>query len=190
MGKSNFVSQYGQTLGSDSAGLIYEKAAQVHAAATHTLGQLITKVGNAQTNILPNYNSQLPTSNLMASYPDLANLFGMAASYCECADCESFLGIPAYLTDLLDFLHQRNTPHKGGASTNARATLLANNYNLPFGTTDNTWRRRPDIGDIDLNCDNTNVELPYIDIVNELLEDYIIPPVALVKVTVASAIDA
>jgi len=36
--------------------------------------------------------------------------------------------------------------------------------------------------DIDLNCDNTNIELPYIDIVNELLEDYIIPPVAAIKV--------
>jgi Tc toxin complex TcA C-terminal TcB-binding domain/Neuraminidase-like domain/Putative peptidoglycan binding domain len=187
MGKSNFVTQYGQTLGSDSAGLVYERAAQVHAAATHTLGNLVAKVGNAQTNILPNYNSQLPGSNLMASYPDLANLFGMAASYCECADCESFLGIPAYLTDLLDFLHQRNTPHTGGTSTNARATLLANNYNLPFGTTDTTWRRRPDIGDIDLNCDNTNVELPYIDIVNELLEDYIIPPLAMIALEIQNS---
>ena len=47
-------------------------------------------------------------------------------------------------------------------------------------------QRRPDIGDIDLNCDNTNTELPYIDIVNEILEETISPTIF----TIASAFTA
>ena len=32
--------------------------------------------------------------------------------------------------------------------------------------------RRPDIGALPLTCDNTNVPVPYIDLVNETLEYY------------------
>ena len=181
MGKSNFVTKYSASLGSDTAASMYENAAEIHAGATHLYGQLSSRVNNPQTRIMMDYNSQVPGSKLMSEYPDLANLFGMAASYCECTDCESFLGIPAYLADLLDFLYERQ-PAPGGSLINARAALLANKYDFSDGTTNAVWHRRPDIGDIDLNCDNTNVELPYIDIVNELLEDYIIPPVACIKV--------
>ena len=35
--------------------------------------------------------------------------------------------------------------------------------------------RRPDIANIKLNCENTNTPLPYIDLVNEILENAIPP---------------
>ena len=38
------------------------------------------------------------------------------------------------------------------------------------------WRR-PDIRHLLLNCPNTDTELPYVDLVNELLADKISPPV-------------
>ncbi len=183
MGKYNFVNKYGTTLGSSTAEAVYEQAAAVHAGATSLMGQMVSRVSTPQTHVMPNYGSQVNGSRLMSEYPDLANLFGMAASYCECTDCESFLGIPAYLADLLDFLYERKTTTFGSIQ-NARAALLANSYDFSNGKTTARWHRRPDIGDIDMNCDNTNVELPYIDIVNELLEDYIIPPLACLKVAV------
>jgi len=183
MGKSNFVNKYTATLGVDKATSVYEQAADIHAGATNLMGQLVSRMNNPQLEVMPDYSTQMKTSKLMSEYPDLANLFGMAASYCECSDCESFLGIPAYLADLLDFLYERKTT-TGGSITNARAALLANSYKFSDGMTNATWHRRPDIGDIDLNCDNTNVELPYIDIVNELLEDYIVPPLAIIKVAI------
>lgn len=37
------------------------------------------------------------------------------------------------------------------------------------------FERRGDFGAIELNCDNTNVPLPYIDLVNEALENTIVP---------------
>ncbi|HTI12835.1 MAG TPA: neuraminidase-like domain-containing protein [Puia sp.] len=177
MGKTSFVNQYQQSLGgSDNASAIFEQAATVHAGAAYLTGKLVSTLNNPATNLLPNYTDQIKGSKLASDHPNLAKLFGIGASYCECKDCHSFLGLPAYLTDLLDFLYERKIPG-GGSPNNARAVLLANSYT----SHGNHWRRRPDLGDIDLTCYNTNTELPYIDVVNELLEDYIIPPIAAIQ---------
>ena len=37
------------------------------------------------------------------------------------------------------------------------------------------FQRRPDLGDLLLGCDNTNTAMPYVDIVNELLEALVAP---------------
>src|SRR5262249_1742766 len=34
--------------------------------------------------------------------------------------------------------------------------------------------RRPDLEDIKLTCENTNTTLPYVDLVNEILESYVV----------------
>ena len=57
----------------------------------------------------------------------------------------------AYLVDLLPFV----TPPSGPRPV------------------DELLRRRPDIQFIKLSCPNTNVVLPYVDLVNEVLETYI-----------------
>ena len=41
---------------------------------------------------------------------------------------------------------------------------------------DRLLERRPDIEHLELTCENTNTVLPYIDLVNEILEYYIIHP--------------
>ncbi len=46
--------------------------------------------------------------------------------------------------------------------------------------------RRPDLGEIELSCENTNVPLPYIDLINEVLEDVVATPT---PVTLDSAIE-
>ena len=177
MGNSNFVNRFKDSLGGkENAANIYDQAAAAHAGATYLTGQLASNLNNPPAKVMPTYGDVKQTV-FGTNYPGLVNLFGLAASYCECKDCESFLGIPAYLTDLLDFAYQRKTTGASSKS-NSRAVLLANNYL----SNKQQWRRRPDLGDIDLNCDNTNIELPYLDIVNELLEDYIIPPIAAFKI--------
>jgi hypothetical protein len=86
----------------------------------------------------------------------LATLFG-PQDYCACDDCTSLLSPAAYLCDLLHWLGER--PAKDTAKT-ALDILLDPD-------------RRPDLGHLLLNCPNTDVPLPYIDLVNELLEDAI-----------------
>jgi hypothetical protein len=171
MGSGNFVSQFKDKLGgADVAQQVFDQAAEIHAGAAFLTGKLVSMLNNPAGAVLPDYNGQLAQSTLAHNYPDLAELFGMPPSYCACDDCSSFLGTPAYLTDLLDFLSLRQTSG-GSTKANARQVLLADG-------------RRPDIADIDLSCANANTELPYIDVVNELLEDYIIPPVACLTVRV------
>lgn len=83
--------------------------------------------------------------------PSLADILG-SLDYCACEHCRSVFSPAAYLADLLHFLSKRPA-----ASGNALSVLGA---------------RRPDIEHILLNCANTNTVLPYIDLVNELLERY------------------
>lgn len=66
---------------------------------------------------------------------------------CECEHCQSVYSPAAYFTDMLAFIRSEN--------------IEAYNELL---------RRRPDLDDILLTCKNTNIPLPYIDLVNELLE--------------------
>lgn len=74
------------------------------------------------------------------------NIFG-SIDGCDCEHCMSVYSPAAYFTDLLHFLQ----------------TKSLSSYNL-------LMRRRPDLKHILLNCSNTNTPLPYIDLVNEILE--------------------
>ncbi|KAI9767406.1 MAG: putative Insecticidal toxin complex protein TccB2 [Geoglossum umbratile] len=65
----------------------------------------------------------------------------------ECADCMSVSSASAYLVEILKFLPD-----------DARSQLLM---------------RRPDIARIELTCENIGVELPYIDLANEVMESFI-----------------
>ena len=89
--------------------------------------------------------------------PSLERLFG-TLDYCECQHCSSMYSPAAYLTDLLRFIEEKDaiTPN-----TSVQDILLS---------------RRPDIANIKLNCENTHTPLPYIDLVNEVLENAV--PVA------------
>ena len=94
-----------------------------------------------------------PASDVIA-YPTLEELFG-EMDFCACDHCRSVLSPAAYLVDLLQFLNQ--APTEAGKA-NPLDVLL---------------ERRPDIQHLPLTCENTNTALPYIDIVNEILEYFI-----------------
>ncbi|WP_218061700.1 neuraminidase-like domain-containing protein, partial [Planobispora rosea] len=62
----------------------------------------------------------------------------------------------AYLVDLLEFLGTESATEGGG---NALEVLL---------------RRRPDLQHTALSCENTEIELPYVDLANEILEHLVV----------------
>ncbi|KAL7928800.1 hypothetical protein V8C35DRAFT_317064 [Trichoderma chlorosporum] len=84
-----------------------------------------------------------------------------------CADCASITGPAAYYVDLLQTV--------AGIKLPDQTSLL-----------EKLFKRRPDLGDLQLSCSNTKILIPYIDLVNEVLEsvlwylkqggDQIIPP--------------
>lgn len=84
--------------------------------------------------------------------PEWVQLFG-SLSTCDCRHCRSVYSPASYLVDLLQFLRQ--------------APRTIGNHNL---LADGLRPRRPDIEHLLLNCENANTPLPYIDLVNEVLE--------------------
>jgi Tc toxin complex TcA C-terminal TcB-binding domain/ABC toxin N-terminal region/Neuraminidase-like domain/Salmonella virulence plasmid 28.1kDa A protein len=86
--------------------------------------------------------------------PNYADLFG-GLDMCECGECRSVLGAAAYFVDLLEFL-RHSTPN-----TQNKTPL------------DVLLGRRPDLANLPLTCENTNTTLPYVDLVNEVLESYV-----------------
>ncbi|MCI0702938.1 MAG: Tc toxin subunit A [Planctomycetia bacterium] len=111
-------------------------------------------------------------NELIKEYPTLESLFG-SMDFCECQHCRSVLSPAAYLVDLLQFVDAE--PEVWGnflahwKSTHNGQEYTAK-YLKPF---DALIERRPDIPHIALTCENTHTALPYIDIVNELLEYFV-----------------
>ncbi|MFA6152383.1 MAG: neuraminidase-like domain-containing protein [Chitinophagaceae bacterium] len=87
-------------------------------------------------------------------YAEWRALFG-SIDACNCCHCQSVYSPSAYLVDTLSFLKKNDVP--GAVSAHKRFV----------------YNRRPEIKHIELTCDNTNIPVPYIDIVNELLEDIV-----------------
>ncbi len=98
---------------------------------------------------------QKEANNATIANPTLEELFGNM-DYCACDHCKSVFSAAAYFVDLMQFIDLSAVPHE---KQDPLATLL---------------KRRPDLQHIQLTCENTNVALPYIDLVNEILEHYII----------------
>jgi Tc toxin complex TcA C-terminal TcB-binding domain/Neuraminidase-like domain/Salmonella virulence plasmid 28.1kDa A protein len=153
LGETQFIQRYEQPLGGTAqAQLIYQQA---EARTGYALALLSTH--NATFNDIKPWVIPSLTLTPEALQPDkgvdptliptLEVLFGSLTT-CECEHCRSLYSPAAYLTDGLNFLKQAN--------------LL-----------DDLRRRRPDIGAIELTCANTHTPLPYIDLVNEVLEQAI-----------------
>jgi Tc toxin complex TcA C-terminal TcB-binding domain/Neuraminidase-like domain/Ubiquitin-activating enzyme E1 FCCH domain/Salmonella virulence plasmid 28.1kDa A protein len=155
-GRTPFLAQMTPALGSASlAQMAYARAQMTYAASLMAFGRYNLSLNGISPAVFP---SAAPPAAALDGLPDLQALFG-SLDYFECADCQSVYSPAAYLVDLLQYL--MGFPASGGGVTNARDALL---------------QRRPDIQYIALDCNNTNTTLPYIDLVNELLESVIAPP--------------
>jgi hypothetical protein len=157
MGRDRFVAKYAalDALGPTRAARTWARAEQTYAMSM-ALALKYNAMLDLATPAAANGPGEALKQDAVAAYPNLQTLFG-SASFTACEECESVLGAAAYLVDILEFLAHR-------ASTDGRTAR------------DVLLSRRPDIADIELTCKNTNTELPFIDLVNELLENAVAPP--------------
>ena len=138
------------------ANLIFDAAAQRYAGVVSLYTQFnLDAVGVWPAAVGDTATLSQLTQQAIQRDDSLATLFG-SQDYCATDDCTSILSPAAYLCDLLLWL--RNHPQGAG-------TLL-----------DVLDGRRPDIRHLLLNCPNSDTELPYIDLVIELLADAIAAP--------------
>jgi hypothetical protein len=151
-GKRRFAKRFASTFGSaELAEVAWERASWLAAAAQ----QLVAATAPVFSVPLPVVNNAPPPPSSNPAFPDWEKLFG-SVEMCECAQCRTVLSPAAYFTDILHFLSERI------------ATAGSTPLDVMFG-------RRPDLGEIELTCDNTNIRLPYIDLVNEVLERAVAP---------------
>lgn len=107
---------------------------------------------------------------LSGMFPTIETLFG-SADYCECSACRSVLSPAAYLVDILHFIDPNDEDWATAKGSYEKRMEKPYTKSKPF---DALNRRRPDIKNIALTCENTNTTLPYIDVVNEVLEQLMV----------------
>jgi hypothetical protein len=155
-GRDNFVVAMTASFGSAPvAEMAFARAEMTYAATLTTFARYNSAFNRIH---LPVMASSAPDPDAITNLPDLQALFGSLDSF-ECEECQSVFSPAAYLVDLLQYLKPISA--NGHGVTDARDALLL---------------RRPDIQYIALDCNNTNIALPYIDLVNEILEAAIAPP--------------
>jgi hypothetical protein len=149
MGKQSFIKRYEKQPGFNTklAKATYNKAANTHAAVITLVGELKALEDAGAVQALNDNEEAVNT------FPNWQNLFGKA-DICECEHCRSVYSPAAYFVDILMFLKNRTW-----------------GIPLPYqNVKDVLFARRPDLGYLELSCENANTPLPYIDVVNEVLE--------------------
>lgn len=188
----------------DEAELVYRKSQQAAVVVHNFFSAALQITSNPPLFAISasQERRQAARDTLIEQYPTLSTLFG-SLDFCECEHCNSVLGPAAYFVDLLQFLeHGQNDPHST-LWANFLNDWKSKHNNAPYPFVDqaswtaylNDWRathpnepdpdpqktpytilteRRPDLPYLPLTCENTNTALPYIDIVNEILEYFIV----------------
>ena len=147
MGRGAFVRRYEKALGGPlQAELVYARANHASALAVTLLARHSALLDSAPIHVLPK------RAETLRRFSGYETLFG-SLDFCACEHCQSVYSPAAYLVDVLHWLYNRPSEQAG-------KTILHQLFD----------NRRGDIGTIELSCKNTNTPLPYIDIVNEVLE--------------------
>lgn len=154
MGSEAFVAGYSEKLNSEDVAIdIYNDATHIAATALALHMKYSTSMSMVSPAAAPDV---IESPEITDEFPEWKSLFG-TLQLCACEHCRSVLSPAAYLVDVLHLLGQCA---KGPTGKTPLEMLLA---------------RRSDIQDIELSCANTNTPLPYIDLVNEILENAIFP---------------
>ncbi|HYI12532.1 MAG TPA: neuraminidase-like domain-containing protein [Thermoanaerobaculia bacterium] len=148
---------YGRKPPKSESHLVYRRAGQV-SAVTYNLFTIARKL-DSEPQVAglsaPVEVRDSVRNELIRQFPTMESLFG-SMDFCECEHCRTVLSPAAYLVDLLQFLEPE-------VKTDANAVP-------PYEA---LIARRPDLPHIPLTCENTHTALPYIDVVNEILEYYV-----------------
>lgn len=98
---------------------------------------------------------------------DLESMFG-SMDYCECKECQSVLSPAAYFVEILQFLRNNNLHWDNTKFPNSGEDGIAG---TPL---EYLFARRPDLGCLELTCENTNTILPYVDLALEVMESFVV----------------
>jgi len=169
--ESTFLAAHGNALGEDVARQVYTGAINIQIRNEHAMMTMREAWRGTGLAII---DGQQPMQAKMAKLQGVADaqavplnleaLFG-SIDYCECDDCLSVYSPAAYFVEILQYLRNNDldpkNPHTG--QKGIAGTPL-----------EKLFRRRPDLGCLELTCENTFTVLPYIDLVNEVMESFVV----------------
>ena len=170
----DFIDRYGSFFRPGEDLLVSTKAQQVGAVSYTFYGAAkeIESTGGPFV-MAPEGGAAEAKGELLKQYPTLEGLFG-SLDFCECESCRSVLSPAAYLVDLLQFVNPDDLLWQSFVadwnSKHPKDKYEGAKHLHPYEA---LKARRPDIADLPLTCENTNTALPYIDVVNEILEHFI-----------------
>lgn len=167
-----FVSLYAERLGgADVARAIHGNAQNISVRNEHAYIALRQAVLGASVRMVHGDLSIDDRKALLATYVGQKNipvnyetLFG-SVDLCECEHCNSVYSPAAYLVELFQYLRNNNLDPENPK------TGVDGIKNTPL---EKFFRRRPDLGRLQLTCENTNTLIPYIDLVNEVMESFVV----------------
>ncbi|MCK5555977.1 MAG: hypothetical protein KAI76_07060, partial [Alphaproteobacteria bacterium] len=135
---------------------IYIKAVENSTAISH----LFETIRDASIGIFDKLrpSNRTPLLNDLREIDGYEELFGNQ-NFCNCEHCRSILSPSAYFVDLMYFV-DKYVSKKAFPPADANHPLYLK-------------RRRPDLWTVDLTCENTKTIIPYLQIVNEVLEQYL-----------------
>jgi hypothetical protein len=165
--KDEFLSKYELDFPSGEAQLVYGRSQTVSSVTFNVflMAKQLDTSAPVYTLSSSSDGRQGAKNTLVQQFPSMASLFGNL-DFCECEDCRSVLSPAAYFVDVLDLLGKQSTPNaKGFTPLDVLIGSAVDPKTMPG--------RRPDLGALPLTCENTNTAMPYIDLVNEILEYYI-----------------
>ena len=147
-----------------NSGIDEGRARLIHARA-HSAAASVAQHHAAVHHLVKNGFANLPVGNVAALADELRQVEGMnelfgSQDYCDCDDCHSVLSPAAYFVDLMWFLE---------------TFVSRKHFTGPKGAEHplHLRHRRPDLWKLELTPQNTNTLIPYLTIVNEVLETYL-----------------
>ncbi len=171
MPESNFLKGYSNTLGEETARQVYTNALNNRIRNEQALISMRETVRGTGIAILDGSESLATRMDRLQKDTDkqgvplnLEELFG-DMDFCECEECASVYSPASYFVELLQFL--RNNNLEPGKPNTGKEGIA----NTPL---EKLFRRRPDLGCLELTCENTFTVLPYVDLVNEVMESFVV----------------
>jgi hypothetical protein len=178
MGEGAFIKRYADLLGGvDIAAALHCKAVQTYMHAIALFLKYHPAANATDAWVLPNI---AVIDDALTADPHVAEwreLFGAGSvEFCACEHCQSVYGPAAYLVDLLQFLDRYDSTETTQAKSkwNLFTQKPTAAKAIVKSAKDVLLTRRPDIGRLELSCENTNTLIPYVDLVNEVLEHAVV----------------
>ncbi|NEO78964.1 Tc toxin subunit A [Moorena sp. SIO4G3] len=156
--ETEFIQDYSEILSVNGEQDGEQVALTIHQNATAVKAQTALLWANVHHQVASPHTRAMGVNNVgsdihkFEDFPSYQELFG-TLNYCECEHCRSIFSPAAYFVDLMRIVDRYITqPNKD---------KIPANFQLE--------NRRPDLAEIELTCEKTNHQIPYLQIVNERL---------------------